>query len=125
MTFLEKLDYLMDKNDLNKRRLSLNSGIPYSTIDSWYKIGYERMKLPTFGKLCEYFGVDMESMAFDDLDIVYVPAAGSPGNGELSDEARAIGRAYDMADEGIKNSVAKLLDVKKEDTIEKEAPASA
>ena len=53
------------------------------------------------------------------------PAAGSPWNGELSDEARAIGMAYDNADEGTKNSVAKLLDVKREDSTKKEGHASA
>ena len=57
MTFLEKLDFLMKENDLNKKRLSDRAGIPYSTIDGFYKQGYANIKLSTFKKLCDYFGV--------------------------------------------------------------------
>ncbi len=42
------------------------------------------------------------------------PAAGPATTEDLSREALVIARAYDAADEGIKNSVAKLLDVKRE-----------
>lgn len=67
MTFLEKLDFLMKKNKLNKKRLSEQSGIPYSTIDSFYKQSYSNIKLSTFRKLCDYFGVTMDSMARDEV----------------------------------------------------------
>ena len=33
--FLDKLDFLMEQKHLNKRTLSLKSGIPYTTIDNW------------------------------------------------------------------------------------------
>lgn len=42
------------------------------------------------------------------------PAAGPATTEDLSREALVIARAYDAADEGTKNSVAKLLDVKRE-----------
>lgn len=71
MTLLEKIDYLIKERGLNKRRLSIQCGIPYSTIDGFYKVGYENMRLPTFIKLCDFFDVTMESMAYDDKDIVY------------------------------------------------------
>lgn len=67
MTFLEKLDYLMKKNNLNKKRLSDQSGIPYSTIDGFYKQSYNNIKLSTFKKLCDYFGVTMDCMARDEV----------------------------------------------------------
>lgn len=67
MTFLEKLDYLMKKNNLNKKRLSDQSNIPYSTIDGFYKQSYNNIKLSTFKKLCEYFGVTMDCMARDEV----------------------------------------------------------
>ena len=37
MDFLHKLDFLMEKYGLNKNSMSQNSGIPYTTIDGWYK----------------------------------------------------------------------------------------
>ncbi len=42
MDFLEKLDYLMKQNNLNKSRLSKACDIPYTTIDGWYKKGVRR-----------------------------------------------------------------------------------
>ncbi len=47
MNLLDKLDFLMSENDLNKNTLSQKSGIPYSTIDSLYKKGFENIKLST------------------------------------------------------------------------------
>ena len=61
----------MKEKHLNKRQLSMDCGIPYTTLDALYKKGYERMKLPTFMKICDYFGVTMDSMAYDDLEIAY------------------------------------------------------
>lgn len=37
MGFLEKLNYLMEQNHLNKSTLSKACDIPYTTIDGWYK----------------------------------------------------------------------------------------
>ena len=71
MTLLEKISYLMRENHLNKRQLSMSCGLPYSTIDNIFKISYEKMKLPTFMKICDYFGVTMDSMAYDDREIAY------------------------------------------------------
>lgn len=51
MDFLEKLDFLMKRYGLNKRSLSQKSEIPYTTIDNWYKRGYENLTLPTLRKL--------------------------------------------------------------------------
>ena len=71
MTLLEKVAFLLDENGLNKRQFSIQSSIPYSTIDNWYKVGYDKMQLATFKTLCDFFGVTMDSMAYDDRDIVY------------------------------------------------------
>lgn len=67
MTFLEKLDYLMQINNLNKRKLSQKSGIGYTTIDAFYKQGYSNIKLSNFKKLCDFFGVTMDYMARDEI----------------------------------------------------------
>jgi Helix-turn-helix. len=67
MNFLEKLDFLIKKNNLNKKRLAEKSGIPYSTIDAFYKKGYNNIKLSNFKKLCEFFGVTMDYMGYDNI----------------------------------------------------------
>ena len=113
MNLLEKIDFLVKENSLNKRKLSINADIPYSTIDGLYKVGYENMRLPTFRKLCDYFNVTMDSMAYDDREIEYKsdisPAA-------LSREEQELIRTYSRLDDRGKNSVL--------DTIQREASYS-
>lgn len=58
----------MYKEKLNKKKLSEQSGIPYTTIVGWYKRGYSSMTLVTFKKICDYFGVTMDCMARDDIN---------------------------------------------------------
>ena len=60
MDFLEKLDYLMEENHLNKNTLSKACNIPYTTIDGWYKKGYEGLKLTSLKKLSGFFGVPLD-----------------------------------------------------------------
>ncbi len=67
MNFLEKLDFLMDKYGLNKRTLSLKSDIPYTTIDNWYKRGYEGLKLTTLRKLNDYFNTKLDYWILDEI----------------------------------------------------------
>ena len=61
MTFTEKLDLLMEAKHLNKNTLSKACGIPYTTIDGWYKKGVSDLKLSTLRKLTAYFG---QSLSF-------------------------------------------------------------
>lgn len=67
MDFLQKLDFLMDKYNLNKRTLALNSGIPYTTIDNWYKRGYDGMKISTLRILSDYFNTVLDFWIQDDI----------------------------------------------------------
>ena len=69
MDFLEKLNYLMKKNNLNKSTLSKACNIPYTTIDGWYKKGYEGLKLTTLRKLADFFGTSLDYWAMDDNEI--------------------------------------------------------
>lgn len=72
MNFLEKLNYLMEINNINKHILSKESGIPYSTIDNFYKKGYEKAKLPTIQKLAKYFDTTLDYLIIDEItDINY------------------------------------------------------
>lgn len=98
MIFLEKLDFLIKKNDLNKHSLSDLSDIPYTTIMGWYKRGYDNMSISTFKKLCDFFGVTMDSMGRDDVDnIEYY----NPGNKDLhiTREEEILIKCYRAADD--------------------------
>lgn len=55
----------MDKNELNKSTLSKACNIPYTTIDGWYKKGYEGLKLSTLRKLANFFGTTLDFWAND------------------------------------------------------------
>ena len=64
MVFIEKLDLLLKMKNINKHELSKESGIPYTTIDGFYKKGAENIKLSTLKKICNYFNVTLDF--FDD-----------------------------------------------------------
>lgn len=82
MNFLDKLDALMARDGLNRHRLSIKSGVPYSTIDSLYKKGYERAKLSTLRRLADCFSTTLDYLMRDEItDWAY--GAGQPS------EARA------------------------------------
>lgn len=103
MTTLNKMERLMEKKQLNKRQLSIQSDIPYSTLDNLWKRGSDSMRLPTFMKLCDFFNVTMDSMAYDDREIEYRVD-------ERSDFNKRLARAYfEHPDQ--QSSVLKLLDL--------------
>lgn len=68
MNFLEKLDFLMERYGLNKSTLSQKSEIPYTTIDGWYKKGYEGLKITTLKKLCDYFNTTFDYWILDEIN---------------------------------------------------------
>lgn len=68
MNFLEKLDKLLKSKNINKHILAKESGIPYTTIDAFYKKGYSNIKLSTITKLCSYFDVSIDYMMKDDIE---------------------------------------------------------
>lgn len=69
MDFLEKLEYLMQQQGLNKSTLSKSCDIPYTTIDNWYKRGYDGLKLTTLRKLSDYFGISLDFWVRDDIQV--------------------------------------------------------
>lgn len=60
MDFLEKVNLLMQERKLNRHTLSEACGIPYTTIDGWFKKGYEGAKVSTLIKLADYFTVELD-----------------------------------------------------------------
>ena len=77
MTFLEKLDLMMNARGLNKRQLSILSGVPYTTIDGYYKRGYENAKIANVRKIAKALGVSLNFLLEEEQD-----QTESPGTAE-------------------------------------------
>lgn len=67
MGLTDKLDILMKEKNINKAELARASGVPYTTIDGFYKKGSENAKLSTLKKLCTYFDCSLDYLADDDI----------------------------------------------------------
>ena len=65
MGLTDKLDILMKERNINKAELARESGVPYTTIDGFYKKGSENAKLSTLKKLCAYLGCSLDYLADD------------------------------------------------------------
>ncbi len=65
MGLTEKLDLLMKEQNINKAELSRASGVPYTTIDGFYKKGSDNAKLSTLKRLCAYFNCTLDYLADD------------------------------------------------------------
>jgi DNA-binding Xre family transcriptional regulator len=67
--FLEKLDLLMKQREINKSTLSKESGIPLSTILSWYdpNKGFKNIRTTTMLTLSNYLGCSMNYLVDDKL----------------------------------------------------------
>lgn len=71
MTFLDKLDRLInEKGFKNRKQFAEECGIPYTTVNNWFKRGYEWMYVQTLSQVCDFFDVTMDSMVYDDKDIM-------------------------------------------------------
>ena len=60
MGLTDKLDILMKERNISKADLAWESGVPYTTIDGFYKKGSENAKLSTLKKLCNYFNCTLD-----------------------------------------------------------------
>ena len=109
MNFLEKLDALMSASGINKSRLSQLSGVPYTTIDGFYKKGYENAKISTIRKIAHTLDTSLDYLIEE-----------TPKEDTLSPEASAIGAAYDRADEKSRKMARLAL----EDFMETPIPAT-
>ena len=93
---LDKLDELMKARGLNKRKLAMNSGVPYTTIVSLYTKGYDNVKRNTIVKLAQYLNVtvdelmDEKDVEFDDFTYAFFAELGT-----LTEENKA--KLLDMA----------------------------
>ena len=62
MNFLKNLDFLMEKNKINRTELAKHVGIAPSTINSWYNRGYENISLKTLIKLTNFLNVTIDQL---------------------------------------------------------------
>lgn len=69
MDFLSKLNFLMAERHLNKSTLSKACGIPYTTIDGWYKRGFEGLKMSTLKKLSDFFDTTLDFWAKEEENV--------------------------------------------------------
>lgn len=68
MSFLSKLENLMSDNGIeNISQLSRETGLPYTTIDGFYKKGTENIKLSTLRKLANYFNCSLDFLVDDNI----------------------------------------------------------
>ena len=100
MTFLDKLDMLMANQGLNKRKLSILSGVAYTTIDGFYKRGYENAQLSNLRKIAKALNTSLDFLVTDDSE----ETNKSPGTDE---SVPRDGREYDSQ----KDFLISLLEV--------------
>lgn len=70
MNFLMKLENEMKKKKIqNLHELSVQSGIPYSTLRGFYTKGCDKIKLPTLIKLKRFFNCTLDYLVDDSNDL--------------------------------------------------------
>lgn len=105
MNMIEKLNKLMQEKGINRSILSKESGIPYTTIDGFYKKGTDNVKLTTLKKLSSYFSCSLDYLVDDDIDII------SPINNIIE--------LTDIKEEKLLNSFNKLNEDGKDEAIKR------
>ena len=66
MSFISRLEYLMKKNGIDsKAELARLSGIPYTTIDGFYKKGTDNIKLSTLKRLTDCLHCSLDFLTDD------------------------------------------------------------
>ncbi len=68
--FLETLTKLMSERGMTRATLAKASGVPYTTIDGFFKKGCDNVKLSTLQKIAKYFDVTLDYLIYgcDDAD---------------------------------------------------------
>lgn len=65
MDFLQRIDQLAKAKGIkNRAQLAEKSGIPYTTLDNLYRLGYENVKLTTLRKLADCLGCSLDYLVY-------------------------------------------------------------
>ena len=90
MSFITRLEYLMRKNGIkNNAELAKLSGVPYTTIDGFYKKGTDNIKLSTLKKLARCLHCSLDFLA-DEVRPVTTLAAHFEGEDFTEEELEEI-----------------------------------
>ena len=65
MSFLDKLNYLMDKNKVSRQTLANGTNIPRSTIDNWFNREQDDLKRSHLVALSKFFNVSLDYLCYD------------------------------------------------------------
>lgn len=100
MTLLDRMESLMKQKGIsNNSELSRLSGVPYTTIDGFYKKGTDNMKLSTLRKICSCLGCSLDFLITgleEDTEVFLTPEDSGLLDmyKDLSDEGKRKVRAY-------------------------------
>lgn len=91
MSFTDRLEELMKQNGINnKSELSKISGIPYTTIDGFYKKGADNIKLSTLRKLSDCLHCSLDYLVDEEVKTPTTIAAHFDGNEYTEEEIKKI-----------------------------------
>lgn len=62
MTFLNNLEALMIRKNINRSELARGLGMSTSTVNSWWNRSCENISLQTLIKISNYFGITLEEL---------------------------------------------------------------
>lgn len=65
MNMAEKIDKLMLAHGMNRRQLAGRTGVPYTTIDGWFKRGAQNAQLANVRRVADYFSVKLDWLVDD------------------------------------------------------------
>lgn len=103
MTLTDRIDLLCIENGIeNKSQLSKKSGVPYTTIDSMYRIGFDNVKLSTLERLAACLNTTLEYLVNGDPTENDIP--------RLSPAALRVARVYDSLPESGKRALDAFCD---------------
>lgn len=113
--FVNNLQKLINRNEINKSILSKESGIPYSTIDGFFKKGADNTKLSTLIKLSEFFEVSLDYLIYGE-DEPNTPTTENSSVVDLSEnKEETILDKYNMLDDIDKGKIEERIDTFLED----------
>lgn len=100
--FLEALDAYMKEHSLKKSDLSRMTGLPYTTIDGWYKKGPDGIRMSTIRKLSNSLNVPMS---------YWVEKPSIDGDESVSEKSSQMTRLMWVASENKKKLIRLILEM--------------
>ena len=77
MTIEDELKSLIEANYRNLRQFSLESGIPYSTVDTVLRKGVQKAHITSVFRICKALGISADALADGRLELASEEHAGA------------------------------------------------